>query len=84
MTSARAALRPLGIAAFWALSTMTVVVVLTLAVAAAAGDRSFTVMSGSMEPAISTGDVIVTSRIARRRRASGRWSRSATPSGARS
>jgi len=64
MTAARTVLRPAGITVFWALATVTVIVVVTLAVAAALGSRSFTVMSGSMEPAIDTGDVIVTSRIA--------------------
>ena len=54
----------MGITVFWALATVTVIVVVTLAVAAALGSRSFTVMSGSMEPRDQHGDVIVTSRIA--------------------
>jgi signal peptidase I len=61
--TARAALRPAGIAAAWGAATLTAIVVLGLAIGTVLGHRSFTVMSGSMEPAISTGDIVVTSQI---------------------
>jgi signal peptidase I len=57
-------LRPVGIAASWAAMTLVALTVLGLALGAAVGYRSFTVMSGSMEPAISTGDIVMTQRIA--------------------
>jgi signal peptidase len=60
---ARPAIRQLVIAAIWGVATLAAIIVATLSLATLAGHRSFTVMSGSMEPAISTGDVVVTSQI---------------------
>jgi signal peptidase len=57
------AIRQTVIAAVWAVATLAALVVATLALATIFGHRSFTVMSGSMEPAISTGDVVMTSQI---------------------
>jgi signal peptidase len=57
------AIRQVVIAAVWGVATLAAIVVATLALATVLGHRSFTVLSGSMEPAISTGDVVMTSQI---------------------
>ncbi|MEX2196211.1 MAG: signal peptidase I [Thermoleophilaceae bacterium] len=48
----------------WAAAGMAVTLLAVLGVSWLAGYRSLTVMSGSMEPAIATGDVVVNKRIA--------------------
>lgn len=48
----------------WAMTGLAVGIVLAAVGPYAVGHRSFTVMSGSMEPAISTGDVVVVRSIA--------------------
>jgi signal peptidase I len=50
--------------ALWAVAGAAGVLTLAIAVAVALGDRPLTDMSGSMEPAIHTGDVVVTQPIA--------------------
>jgi signal peptidase I len=50
--------------AVWALTGLAVGIALAAAGPYALGHRSFTVMSGSMEPAIHTGDVVVARSIA--------------------
>jgi signal peptidase I len=50
--------------ALWALAGAGAALALAIAVSVAFGDRPFTVMSGSMEPAIHVGDVVVTRPIA--------------------
>lgn len=53
-----------GLAAVWTATGFAVGIALAAAGPYAFGHRSFTVMSGSMEPAISTGDVVVDQSIA--------------------
>lgn len=48
----------------WALAGAAAAVALAIAVSVAFGDRPFTVMSGSMEPAVRVGDVVITRPIA--------------------
>jgi signal peptidase len=48
----------------WAAASAAGTLVLALAVSVAFGDRPFTVLSGSMEPVIHTGDVVISSPIA--------------------
>lgn len=48
----------------WAVTGLAVGIVLAAVGPYALGHRSFTVMSGSMEPAVSTGDVVVVRSIA--------------------
>jgi signal peptidase len=50
-------------AALWAAAGVACGLLLAATLPLAFGDRSFTVMSGSMEPAISAGDVVVTQPI---------------------
>lgn len=57
-------LRPLGLLVGWAAAGAAVTLLLVLGVSWLAGYRSLTVMSGSMEPAVATGDVVVNKRIA--------------------
>ena len=66
MSATRLILRPTSWAAraaAWLLAGLCTGVVLALLVPLAFGWRPFTVLSGSMEPAISTGDVVVDERI---------------------
>jgi signal peptidase I len=62
----RLAIRQAVITAVWGAATLAAIVLLVLALATVLGHRSFTVLSGSMEPAISTGDVVMTSQISPR------------------
>jgi signal peptidase len=59
----RVVIRQAVITAVWSAATLAAIVLVILALATVLGHRSFTVMSGSMEPAISTGDVVMTSQI---------------------
>jgi signal peptidase len=61
--NAQRAIRQTVIAAVWGAATLAAIIVAVLALATILGHRSFTVLSGSMEPAISTGDVVMTSQI---------------------
>lgn len=58
------ALRRLRIGATWTVLGLALAVLLAVVAPLAVGDRSFTVLSGSMTPAIETGDVVVTEPIA--------------------
>jgi signal peptidase I len=58
------ALRRLRIGATWTALGLLLGVLLAIVAPLAGGDRSFTVLSGSMSPAIDTGDVVVTEPIA--------------------
>jgi signal peptidase I len=62
--SARPALRNLQTAITWAVAAFVLVLLLAAALPLAVGDRSFVVRSGSMTPAIDTGDVVVVKPIA--------------------
>lgn len=53
-----------GLAVGWAVAGVGLTLLAALAVSCVAGYRSMTVMSGSMEPAIQTGDVVVNRPIA--------------------
>ncbi len=56
-------LRLIVIAIAWTALTVTVLAALAWGVGRATGHRSLTVLSGSMEPMIATGDIVVTKRI---------------------
>lgn len=58
--AARTLLRVAG----WTVAGFAIALAVTLVVAHAAGRQSLTVLSGSMEPTISTGDVVVATPIA--------------------
>lgn len=60
----RLALRRLRIGAAWAVLGLALATMLAIVAPLALGDRSFTVLSGSMTPAIETGDVVVAEPIA--------------------
>lgn len=62
----RVVIRQAVIAAVWSAATLAAIILVALAVATLLGHRSFTVLSGSMEPAMSTGDVVMTSQISPR------------------
>jgi len=55
--------RPLRVFAFWTGLSFVVAALLASAVPFAFGDRSYVVRSGSMTPAIATGDVVVVAPI---------------------
>lgn len=56
-------LRPAAAAVAWMAITIVAVLLIAFALGAVIGQRSFTVMSGSMEPEIATGDIVVSKRI---------------------
>ena len=60
----RSLLRGAGTFSFWAITGFAAAIVLTLVVPLAFHGRPLTVMSGSMEPAITTGDVVIAMPIA--------------------
>jgi signal peptidase len=57
------ALRPLGRFAGWVLAGLVAGLVAALLVPFAFGARPYTVLSGSMEPAIAAGDLVVAQRV---------------------
>lgn len=63
MTRARTAGRFAGIAAVWAAGALCMALLAAIALPNAIGMRSFTVMSGSMEPTIHVGDVVIDRKI---------------------
>jgi signal peptidase I len=63
VTPARAIGRFGGLAAAWAIGAFCMALLAAVALPGAIGMRSFTVMSGSMEPTIHVGDVVIDQKI---------------------
>ena len=63
MTRARTIGRFSGLAAAWAIGAFCMALLAAVALPNAIGMRSFTVMSGSMEPTIHVGDVVIDKKI---------------------
>jgi signal peptidase I len=63
MTRARSIRRFGAVAGAWAVGAFCIALLAAVALPNAIGMRSFTVMSGSMEPSIHTGDVVIDRKI---------------------
>jgi signal peptidase I len=61
--SPQATLRQIARGAGWAALVAAVLLALAIALPLAVGDRPYTVLTGSMEPTISAGDVVIDERI---------------------